>query len=213
MDHRHSNRYSANNRRSTYRPSVSSAISTNISVEHRSTYRPTYRSICRSTYRPITHLDRHSDRHLDRHIGGASIDMSTTYRSRDAQTTHDPSFFCSLFSFCCCCCCFKRKQTIFLVKGLFSNSWNARSRVQTLFKSWLFQASIRNCLNCVLNCDDHTLLEIFLMRWLALVSSYIRRHAGKKQFVNFANVNLLILEVMILSMNILPSILRMRCSK
>jgi len=22
-------------------------------------------------------------------------------------------------------------------------------------KSWLFQASIRNCLNCVHNCDDH----------------------------------------------------------
>ena len=35
----------------------------------------------------------------------------------------------------------------------------ARSRVQTPLKSWLFQASIRNCLNCVQNCDDHGLLE------------------------------------------------------
>ena len=35
----------------------------------------------------------------------------------------------------------------------------ARSRVQTPLKSWLFQASIRNCLNCVHNCDDHGLLE------------------------------------------------------
>ena len=25
-------------------------------------------------------------------------------------------------------------------------------------KSWLFQASLRNCLNCVHNCDDHGLL-------------------------------------------------------
>jgi len=26
-------------------------------------------------------------------------------------------------------------------------------------KSWIFQASIRNCLNCVRNCDDHSLLD------------------------------------------------------
>ena len=32
----------------------------------------------------------------------------------------------------------------------------ARSRVQTQFKSWLFQASIRNCVD---NCDDHSLLD------------------------------------------------------
>ena len=39
----------------------------------------------------------------------------------------------------------------------------ARSRVQNPLKSWLFQASIHNCLNCVHNCDDHSLLyfEIF----------------------------------------------------
>ena len=36
----------------------------------------------------------------------------------------------------------------------------ARSRVQTPLKSWLFQASVRNCLNCVQNCDDHGLLDI-----------------------------------------------------
>ena len=35
----------------------------------------------------------------------------------------------------------------------------ARSRVQTPLKSWLFRASIRNCLNCVHNCDDHGLLD------------------------------------------------------
>ena len=27
-------------------------------------------------------------------------------------------------------------------------------------KSWLFQASVRNCLNCVQNCDDHGLLDL-----------------------------------------------------
>ena len=31
--------------------------------------------------------------------------------------------------------------------------------VRTPLKSWLFQASIRNCLNCVHKCDDHSLLE------------------------------------------------------
>ena len=35
----------------------------------------------------------------------------------------------------------------------------ARSRAQTPLKSWLFQASIRSCLNCVHNCDDHSLLD------------------------------------------------------
>ena len=32
--------------------------------------------------------------------------------------------------------------------------------VQTPLKSWLFQASIRNCLICVHSCDDHRLLYI-----------------------------------------------------
>ena len=31
--------------------------------------------------------------------------------------------------------------------------------IQTPLKSWLFQASIRNCFNCVHNCDDHGLLD------------------------------------------------------
>ena len=44
-------------------------------------------------------------------------------------------------------CCLERRTGI------------ARSRVQTPLKSWLFQASIRNCLNCVRNCDDHSLLD------------------------------------------------------
>jgi len=35
-----------------------------------------------------------------------------------------------------------------------------RSRVQTLLKSWLFQTSMRNCLNCVHNWDDYSLLEL-----------------------------------------------------
>ena len=35
----------------------------------------------------------------------------------------------------------------------------AKSRVQTPLESWLFQAFIRNCLNCVHNCDDHSLLD------------------------------------------------------
>ena len=35
----------------------------------------------------------------------------------------------------------------------------ARSRVQTPLKSWLFQASVHNCLNCIQNCDDHGLVD------------------------------------------------------
>jgi len=36
-------------------------------------------------------------------------------------------------------------------------------RVQTPSKSWLFQSSICNCLNCVHNCDDHSLLDSRIM--------------------------------------------------
>ena len=47
----------------------------------------------------------------------------------------------------------------------------ARSRVQTPLKSWLFQASIRSCLNCVHNCEDHSLLEFRIVSSsLSLVS-------------------------------------------
>ena len=35
----------------------------------------------------------------------------------------------------------------------------ARSRVQTPLKSWIFQASIRNCKNLVSNCENHSLLD------------------------------------------------------
>ena len=39
-------------------------------------------------------------------------------------------------------------------------SWSfvgiARSPVQTSLKSWIFQASLRNCQNCVHNCKDHS---------------------------------------------------------
>ena len=35
----------------------------------------------------------------------------------------------------------------------------ARSRVQTPLETWLFQASISNCLNCPHNCEDHSLLD------------------------------------------------------
>ena len=37
------------------------------------------------------------------------------------------------------------------------------SWVQTPLKSWLFQASVHNCLNCVQNCDDHGLLDIIIL--------------------------------------------------
>jgi len=41
-------------------------------------------------------------------------------------------------------------------------SYERNLRVQTPLKSWFFQASIRlNCLNCVHNCDDHSLRDLF----------------------------------------------------
>ena len=43
-----------------------------------------------------------------------------------------------------------------------SNCWKSQdfNGVWNLpLKSWLFQASIRNCLNCIHNCDDHSLLD------------------------------------------------------
>ena len=36
-------------------------------------------------------------------------------------------------------------------------AWQLTGRAR--HKSWLFQVSIRNCLNCVHNCDDHSLLD------------------------------------------------------
>ena len=42
------------------------------------------------------------------------------------------------------------------VSWLERRTGNARSRVQTPLKSWIFQASLRNCKNCVHNCEDHS---------------------------------------------------------
>ena len=42
-----------------------------------------------------------------------------------------------------------------------------RSRVQTPLKSWIFQASLRNCKNCVHNCEDHS------FTWFHIRSSYM----------------------------------------
>ena len=33
------------------------------------------------------------------------------------------------------------------------------SRIHFFKKSWIFQASVRNCLNCLHNCEDHSLLD------------------------------------------------------
>jgi len=35
-----------------------------------------------------------------------------------------------------------------------------RSRVETSLKSWIFQASKRNCKNCFHNCEDHSIFEL-----------------------------------------------------
>ena len=44
---------------------------------------------------------------------------------------------------------------------MFHIYWTAdlKSRVQTPLKSWLFQASLRNCLNCIHYCNDHSSLD------------------------------------------------------
>ena len=43
----------------------------------------------------------------------------------------------------------------------------AGSRVQTLLKSWVFQTSLRNCKNCVHNCEDHS------FTWFHIRSSHM----------------------------------------
>ena len=40
-------------------------------------------------------------------------------------------------------------------------------RVQTPLKSWIFQASLRNCKNCAHNCEDHS------FTWFHIRSSYV----------------------------------------
>ena len=63
--------------------------------------------------------------------------------------------------------------------------WYMRSRVQTPLKSWLFQSSVRNCLNCVQNCDDHGLLDFksevqymkhFIYHFTSILHGLIRTH-------------------------------------
>ena len=57
--------------------------------------------------------------------------------------------------------------------------------VQTPLKSWLFEASVRNCLNCVQNCDDHGLLDFksavqcmrhFIYHFTSIPHGLIRTH-------------------------------------
>ena len=38
-------------------------------------------------------------------------------------------------------------------------------------KSWLFQASSRNCLNCIHHCDDHSSLDKFYRKYLLIIIS------------------------------------------
>ena len=65
----------------------------------------------------------------------------------------------------------KTKHNFIEVTNKSSKLWSSQLRTQfkqlriEAWKSqdfngvWLFQASIRNCLNCVRNCDDHSLLD------------------------------------------------------
>ena len=65
----------------------------------------------------------------------------------------------------------------------------ARSRVQTPLKSWLFQAFVRNCLNCVQNCDDHGLLDF------KSAVQYMKRfiyHFTKSYLVYYPNNSIII---------------------
>ena len=42
---------------------------------------------------------------------------------------------------------------------IWETNWSHMFCTILSMKSWLFQASIRNCLNCVRNCDDHSSLD------------------------------------------------------
>ena len=53
------------------------------------------------------------------------------------------------------------------VSGFIAQLGIARSRVQTPLKSWIFQASLRNCNNCVHNCEDQSFI------WFHIRSSYV----------------------------------------
>ena len=65
--------------------------------------------------------------------------------------------------------CVERPEKVRISTGF------VNSRVQTPLKSWLFQASLRNCLNCVYNCDDHGLLALNFARravWSMLPNAF-----------------------------------------
>ena len=49
------------------------------------------------------------------------------------------------------------------------------SRVQTPLKSWIFQASIRNCKNCVHNCEDHSLTQFNIWYISSLLHFVVRK--------------------------------------
>ena len=56
----------------------------------------------------------------------------------------------------------------------------ARSRIQTLLKSWIFfQASLRNCINCV-HCHDHFFIFIITHLLLAWVQARAVTQGGKR---------------------------------
>ena len=58
-------------------------------------------------------------------------------------------------------------MTISQCQWLHSSVGIARSQVQIPLKSWIFQASLRNCKNCVHNCEDHS------FTWFHIRSSYM----------------------------------------
>ena len=49
------------------------------------------------------------------------------------------------------------------VKAWKSQDFNARKRIQSPLKSWVFRVYTRNCLNFVHNWDDHSLLYICVL--------------------------------------------------
>ena len=41
--------------------------------------------------------------------------------------------------------------------------------VQTPLKSWIFSGFLRNCINCVHNCEDHSSLETVIVGWIKAI--------------------------------------------
>ena len=63
--------------------------------------------------------------------------------------------------------------------------------MKTLLKSWLSQASIHNCLNCVHNCDDHSWLEDPYVGSSPIywVHSTLERNETYQYYVNCGHTN------------------------